>query len=28
MAVFLASPRGASISGQPISVCGDTQTLV
>ena len=28
MAIFLASPRGASISGQAISVCGDTQMLV
>jgi len=26
--VFLASPRGRTISGQAISVCGDTQMLV
>jgi enoyl-[acyl-carrier-protein] reductase (NADH) len=26
-AVFLASPRGRTISGQAISVCGDTQML-
>jgi len=28
MAVYLASPLGATISGQAISVCGDVQTLV
>ena len=25
--VFMASPRGRTISGQAISVCGDTQML-
>jgi hypothetical protein len=27
MAVFLASPLGAHISGQSISVCGNVETL-
>ncbi|NBS95914.1 MAG: 3-oxoacyl-[acyl-carrier-protein] reductase, partial [Betaproteobacteria bacterium] len=26
-AVFLASPRAATISGQALSVCGDTNML-
>jgi len=25
--VFLASPRGRTISGQAISICGDVQSL-
>ena len=27
MMVFLASPRGRTISGQAISICGDVQSL-
>jgi len=27
MIVFLASPRGRTVSGQAISICGDTQML-
>jgi hypothetical protein len=27
MMVFLASPRGRTISGQAISICGDLQSL-
>jgi hypothetical protein len=27
LAVFVASPRGKTISGQSLSVCGDTQML-
>jgi hypothetical protein len=27
MMVFLASPRGRTVSGQAISICGDVQSL-